>query len=146
MKKTIEIDIPEGYEIDESKKITDQLLWSNGHCKMIPLKKSMPEKDFNWYVDKYFKTLLNGNGEISGSLMIGNTRQIINTFLKNDFNNIQFELKIGLFKFVCDDLGLKFTDAIAYEHLEFGAMINCPGKFTKLLKIIPFDLIQSLKL
>jgi hypothetical protein len=89
MKKTIEIDVPTGYEISGQ-------IMTGLETISFNLIKVEPKKDFEWYVKKY---LVN---EFLDKVRLG----IL--FHNNNWQNIPFEIKIGLLKFICDNNGLSF--------------------------------------
>ena len=85
-KKIITIEIPEGYEVGT------KIISHDSVC--IDFKK-IEEKNFDWYVDEYFKRNI--------------AYETITIRLKTgDFTTVPFENKIGLLKFICDDIGIKW--------------------------------------
>jgi len=79
--------IPEGYEFEKA--VSGSSI-SPGMQIMIQLWfKKKEVKDFKWYANKYFK---DGGNRLSYQIA--------------DFDSIPFEFKIGLLKFICNDIGV----------------------------------------
>lgn len=75
--------IPEEYELDIDSK---HEFYKTKQKIRIPIRKK-EVKDFKWYANKYFK-----DGRYRLAYQIA------------DYDSIPFEFKIGLLKFICDDL------------------------------------------
>jgi hypothetical protein len=93
MKRTVEIEIPDGYELDSGGQNNPNIY--DGKPVIFMWLKKVEEKNFNWYVeqynliDKYFLDILTGR-----------------------FAGIPFEIKIGLLKFICDEIQIDLLDYI----------------------------------
>jgi hypothetical protein len=101
--------------------------------RLIPKLKKKEVKDWNWYVNEYFD---------GGSLVrykdwtIEAVKAIIN---KEDYNSLHFEIKIGLFKFICDDLKYNWFDTFYF------IKVNHIPEDVTLSMILPPDFVKSLK-
>ena len=64
----------------------------------------------------------------------------------NDFNSIPFELKIGLLKFICDDVGLRWVAfLLAYDRgVDELDKFMAGEKFDLIKKIIPKEFLKSI--
>lgn len=103
------IEIPEGYEVDST--FTSIGTVPSPRIELVLKKKQT--KDFLWYIDRYL--------DISGS---STSDEIVNWFeyqqadaLKHKLKTSQFslvpwEIKIGLFKFICEENGLDKDDIL----------------------------------
>jgi hypothetical protein len=121
MKKTIEIEIPEGYEVDKSVEISSGCI--------VKFRK-MEEKDFMDYFNDYLKYL----ESFSTAVYLGYTA----AFSMGEYDEIRFEIKIGLFKFICDELKLDWTTEIA--------LVFNPRPISKeLYRICPAEFINSIR-
>jgi hypothetical protein len=126
-KQTIEIDVPDGYEVKD-------IMYPNGATlgeptffiiKILATKKEI--KDFNWYVDQYCENY--------------------KSLIKFEFNllkldSMAFELKIGLLKFICDDLGFDFWD-IGFELSNKSVDYYSPNA-KKIHDLCPLEFLQSI--
>jgi hypothetical protein len=88
--------IPEGYQIDysiqyEVAQLKDSI--------MIQIKKK-EVKNFDWYAQKYFNKI--------------NKKYNIELVIDSNFEDVvfPFEFKIGLLKFICDDIDVNFFTII----------------------------------
>lgn len=109
MKKTIEVEVPEGYEID-----INYISGIGGAAPYIniPLKK-VEVKNWKWYVEEYFKTS-SRNAKLANPLSTISDSYLQTTkenFLCKDFGQI-WEYKIGLLKFICNDLKVSFAQVV----------------------------------
>ena len=108
--------IPEGYEFN-----WNRALWlEEEECISIPIREKKKEevKDFDWYMKQY---------------RLKSYRHID----KNNFLKASFESKIGLLKFICDDLNIpvdiyfaiSYVDRHGWEHKVKRLKDICPPEF-----------------
>lgn len=119
--------IPEGYELDSdmSKKLFGHL---DCDSNIFIILKKKEVKDFKWYWNEYSKTGL-----------LRNFEGVCIEFETKHYDNIPFEIKIGLLKFICDGLDLVYLEYI--QHLGNGWGLD---KFKKLKDICPPEFLNSI--
>lgn len=125
--------IPEGYEPElssEGKLVVGYYDSSNtSKIIVIQIHKKKEVKDFKWYAKDY--TLKSRNyTEISKLYKL---EMQLNA---NDFDSIPFELKIGLLKFICDD--------IECDWKLFLDIRESKPEFTKICAICPAEFLNSI--
>ena len=126
MKQTIEIDVPEDYEI------SCQTNSSNGIY--IDFKKK-EVKNWEWYLEKYLHSL-------AGFLDTHQRTDVRNGFKESDYNNIRLEFKIGLLKFICDDFNESLFHFIFDLNNQYKKVKNI--NYVKIFNICPIEFIDSL--
>jgi hypothetical protein len=137
----IPVDIPEGYELDGNLKLVENFeptYWRGANasiyrpCLYVPLKKK-EVKDFNLYIEEYFKAFRHIH---ISEIIIPDLKGL---FKENKYLYIPFEIKIGLLKFICDDLG--------HGKVQFVYVLDCINKKEvgfKLLEICPKEFLYSI--
>ena len=99
--------IPEGYE--SSGNACMSLCIGEEHIIISIKKKEV--KDFKWYVGEYMNAAyFNIKYKVHGN--------ICDSFRSENFDKVPFEFKIGLLKFICDDLGVPFRLYLSGEYAE----------------------------
>lgn len=112
--------IPEGYYFDRSFEVID--LESNPRIELAF--KPQQQKDFAWYVGEYSKSHVKDFGMNMCDMKI--------------YPHIfPFELRIGLFRFICNDLNLPYIKSL--RCLSIGN-----GVSEKLKQLLPKQFIDSL--
>lgn len=119
--------IPEQYEFDSC---SGNVNFNSGFPTQYIFLKKKEVKDFNWYVNKYFwdenrfcHILTVSRAGFHDSMKIGK------------FEYVPFEFKIGLLKFICDDLKISWKEFIDNRdkiHQTVGCgkvYIICPKEF-----------------
>jgi len=110
MNNTISVIIPEGYEF---KNFGDPILSDGGGALTVLLKKKQT-KDFSFYVDEYLRSGCNTTNDMLCNWI--DDERVIEKLKENlKQNKLQFvpwEVKIGLFKFICKDNNMTFLTAI----------------------------------
>jgi hypothetical protein len=139
MKQTIEIDVPDGYELIRDNKF--EALKNEEICEERIIFKKSQFKNWIWYVDEYCFTELKKNNinhyiEIHGNLML------------NEFDKVLLEFKIGLFIFICNDFCIMtdFWLSVLYCH-RFESRPWDEGLniiFKKIKQLCPEDFLNSL--
>lgn len=122
--------IPEGYELDSSKSYS--FMYSNKNiylAGLIPLKQKQ-EKKFELYINEYHKELIH---YISSHVLHGLRKDVL-----YKSKNIPFWYKIGLLKFICDDLKNDTIDFHIHHRFEFGEWKD------ELLSICPKEFLESI--
>src|SRR5271157_577339 len=110
MKKTIEIDIPEGYKILGYGPIeVDATADSITHNMRVLLEREYI-KDFKFYIKNYFK---GDNIDKNTSDMLGQT--LSDKLLQGNYGMVPFNILIDLLKFICDDLNENWMDVVGLE-------------------------------
>lgn len=115
--------IPEWYELDIESKYE---FYETEQKIRIPVRKK-EVKDFKWYCEKYFNEITpcyneNDHGNI----------------IESDFDHVSFESKIGLLKFICDDLNYSWLE-ITDMHLD-----NPKNPDSKFTGICPPEFLNSI--
>jgi hypothetical protein len=135
MKKTIDIDVPEGYELNS--------IQTNINKDIIPYicinLKKIEVKDWKWYIEEYFK-VSNTNTKLANLLSFISDSYLETTkkhFLIKKVDSI-WEYKIGLLKFICEDLGYDYIyilNLIKHENItrkQYKKLFDiCPKEFLK---------------
>ena len=135
MKKTIEVEVPEGYEITAYQTVVgkgDTISYINIDLKKVII------KDWNWYVENYFKRS-DGNYKLANVLSNVSPTYLLTIktlFLDKEFNNI-WEYKIGLLKFICDDLGYSLPAVLSEIN-------SVRSTYMKIHKICPVEFLDSI--
>ena len=115
--------IPEGYEPELKSGLS--MCDDFGYFTISFKKKEV--KDFKWYAQKYFDKI--------------NKRFCIELIINSDFRNIDFpfEFKIGLLRFICDDIGINM-----FSYLKtLNTPISSIG-FKELERICPPEFLNSI--
>jgi len=137
MKQTIEVDIPEGYEYLK----TIPTLGEDADPTYTVFFKPKQQKDFTFYVDEY----LNVSGvstidQMSNWFNRDQQERIGNNLKTNQFSLVPWEIKIGLFKFICKENKMTFLTALniisEYEHLN--------EWYITIEALIPSDFLDSI--
>jgi hypothetical protein len=132
-KTTIGELIPDGYEISE------QTISTNG----IHFNLKKTKKDFESYVDLYLfddvEFKLSDIHLINSYLSTSAINTIKSNILSRTYNKVPFEIKIGLIKFICDDLQLNFN----YVLNGFNTGLVSIG-MTKFYNIVPIEFMQTI--
>ena len=129
--------IPKGYKVEAiTENYSDK---QNGKAVInIWLKKKEPEgKSFQWYLIEYEKKIRN----------ISNLYELdveIPLQMRN-FTSIPFEFRIGLLKFICDDLCLQ-----RHEYIEILAILSykqelSSSRMDKIRQICPKEFLETFK-
>jgi hypothetical protein len=121
--------IPEGWEIDNdnSSSISDQYI-------VIPLR-MLPKKDFMGYAKDYYNRHLN-------RLTSTHMESFIECLYSENYEGIPFVFRIGLIKFICEDLKLTLDDM--YHYLRVYYVDDMPSKFDTIYSIVPSEFMDSL--
>lgn len=116
--------IPEGYELEKidfcNKSLENiSILVHNLH---IPIKKK-EVKDFKWYCENYFN-------EITPSYNENDDKSMSNS----KYDKCSFESKIGLLKFICDDIGVDWKHGMkmqlnGWSTIAYKTESICPPEF-----------------
>jgi len=139
------IKIPDGYEIDETEEsiLIDKQMFFNWQHKphlVTLLKKKQPkQKSFEIYIDEYLKQLdCNYFSEYcdDNEGLFGNRFP----FVFKSFNTIPFEYRIGLLRFICEDLGIIFYQTSLYTILK-----SCDSQIEELREICPKEFLETFK-
>ena len=101
MKHTLDITLPEGYEVDEQILTTEM----NSQKPMVFITtKKKNTKDFAFYVDEYLRSDYNTTNDMLCNWFDKDQLEKIGNNLKqNKLQFVPWEIKIGLIKFICKD-------------------------------------------
>lgn len=120
--------IPDGYELTGG--CSER--YSAEHEGIVVYIKKKKVKDFDWYAVQY-----------SNKSCVFHTRKEIDSFLYYigvcDYLNISFEIKIGLLKFICDDLKVSWKEVI-HDRFVFGEN----NTYNNFYAICPINFIVSI--
>lgn len=89
------------------------------------------QKDFDTYIKEYLTPFL--SSELGQSF----NDKMIEFYNKKDYSNIPFEIKIGLLKFICDDLKINWYSALIYKY-------NNLKWYKEIKNICPKDFLNSI--
>ena len=110
MKHTISL--PEGYEFDH---VASPILGNGGGALTVILKKKQ-QKTFDWYVDQYLDVSAGStNYEIRNWLDNDDLESMSERLKTKQYNLVPWEVKIGLFKFICDDINWYWATVCLYD-------------------------------
>jgi len=98
------IEVPDGYTFDESYKQYTDLVNDNTGLIILKIIKE-PIKDWDYYVSHYF----NQDIRFNFSTPNGYCRDLI---FKNDYDNVPFEIKIGILKYIVNNMKIGILTAI----------------------------------
>jgi len=121
--------VPEGYKLDTND-ISGLSFVQGREYFTVPIKKK-EVKDFKWYAKEYL-SIKTKEGFVEGPYHIN-----ISDYSVGIYDRVPFEFKIGLLKFICDDLGFNMLDyvhGLYVSRLENIAVTNaiksiCPPEF-----------------
>lgn len=129
----IPVEIPEGYELDGELKLVENFeptYWRGEKASiyrpcLYALLKKKEVKDFNWYIDLYIESSIFNEEMHSWHF---------EKLKENKYIDVCFEIKIGLLKFICDDLNIDILYYLRKDFIdnsdEIVKIFNiCPGKF-----------------
>lgn len=119
-----EIEIPEGYKFSH---IAPPILSNGGGVISVILEKQ-PTKGFDWYVDEYLNDSVCTSEILTNWIPDSNLHTLISHLHKRQFNKIPWEIKIGLFRFICDKGKADWVSQ--YElYSQLGALDGFPKEF-----------------
>jgi hypothetical protein len=122
--------IPEGYEIDHN-----STSFPSGSTSIVVPIKRCQNKNFIWYVGQYYVNNL--------SFLINKSKfEFQDSFISLNYDVIPFGLRIGLLKFICEDLKLTLDDM--YHYLRVYYVDDMPSKFDTIYSIVPSEFMDSL--
>lgn len=143
MKQTIEINIPDGYELDSREQ--DSMVYDN------PMKRSYvsvyikqkQQKTFDWYVDQYLDASAGStNDELRNWLNFDDVFVLSGRLKTKQYNLVPWEVKIGLVKFICKDKSL-YVPSVIYDLCGE----TCDSSDTdKIRQICPIEFLNSIAL
>ena len=114
MKHTVDIILPEGYEVLDQVVTTE--INSNNPLIMI-LTKKKKGKTFDFYVDEYLRSDYNTTNDMLCNWFEPQQIETIKKRLKyENFKVVPWEVKIGLLKFIAKDIHLPTIEAIKYSN------------------------------
>jgi hypothetical protein len=124
--------IPDGYEYKQSISYAA----SSDVQKIVIDAKKREIKDFDWYVKKYFDKGL----ELNMAAHVNYRHALLNGV----YYILPFEIKIGLFKFICDDLKVDYAATLHYIN-NFHSGSTChQAKYHILYAVCPKEFLESL--
>lgn len=133
--------IPEGYDLDTTKEVYNGSI-SIGEVGvgniMIPIKKK-EEKNFEWYIEKYFET------NFMFFIRDEYEKPMKEKLLDGYFSVIDFEIRIGLLKFIYEDISKNSN--IKLPWLYTLVLVQNYTKHTsrpKIMDICPKEFLDSL--
>lgn len=111
--------IPEGFELSEEPVSEGGVLMpkneSDFQYKCIWFKKK--QKDFDWYIKQFFTT---GEYEepcskhMSDWLTLDDIADLETRFMDKNYASIPFEIKIGMLKYICDDVDVHWANMMSF--------------------------------
>jgi len=117
MKQNIEIEIPDGYEIENIEHAQVYAKHNPTQLVTVQLKKKQT-KDFSFYVDEYLRSDCNTtNDMLCNWFEKDQLERIGNNLKQNKLDFVPWEVKTGLFKFVCKDKGYRWSSVIYNDKL-----------------------------
>lgn len=131
MKKQIEIDIPDGWEWSSTATGSNKSDDDYQTVSVTVILKKLPVKDFDWYINGYFERMRLSKVDLR-------TIGVMMSLERGEYESIPFEIKIGLLKFICDDIDVDWKIAVFYDH-KYTATCH----IIKLSKICPEEFLKS---
>lgn len=137
MKHTLDITLPEGYEVDEQILTTEM----NSQKPMVFITtKKKKGKTFDFYVDEYLRSDYNTtNDMLCNWFDKDQLEKIGNNIKQNKLQFIPWEVKIGLVKFMCKDMQINFMSVI---WIEYSDNKSCRTEYLK--QICPVGFLESI--
>ena len=122
--------IPEGYELsfDKGYCLSAHLIEDGEICLNV---KKKEVKDFKWYVKKYFERYNKYLNTTKDEFPVNE-----NFIEKGNYKYVPFEIRIGLLKFICDDLKCDWKLFIDIRESK--------PEFTKVCAICPPEFLNSI--
>lgn len=146
MKQTIEIDIPEGYEVVSTDGMSALEKEGSGCYVTIVKCKKKQTKTFDWFVDEYLRDTTGSTvEELRNWINNRDLETARNRLKKGHYNLVAWEIKIGLFKFICEYEGL--SDIYYYLHeYNKSRLAGCSVQYDglRIRKIFPDGFISDL--
>jgi arabinogalactan endo-1,4-beta-galactosidase len=128
--------IPDGLEINNEGVDIDP-----NAAIIIRLKSKVETKDFNWYIDTYLRE------NVKVSCFSLNYNDLMN----GNYNKVPFEIKIGLLKFIYDDIEFEYKKHFEVALSEIRSLlriktiaITVSGIANEIMSICPKDFLESL--
>ena len=134
--------LPEGYELcfsNKSKLIFSETMDDIEYLN-IPLKKK-EEKNFEWYIERYLTNPFGHLSHLKNWFSSGRGETLKIWLLANDLEAVPFEIKIGLLKFICDDLNIEFLHVLTY--IKSSDRLLFEGS-NKLVRLCPKEFLESI--
>jgi hypothetical protein len=139
MKQTIEFEVPEGYELIKDNYFNDLSDNEILDCRIL-FRKKEEIKDFHYYIDMYMLHTPNNIIDFWGSPTANIF--LVKQFIQYNFNSIPFEIKIGLLKFICDDIAPNDFFSFVIDYCN-----GCKAKnsdYIKIRNICPKEFLESM--
>lgn len=96
----VTFNIPQGYEFDRIDPST-----SSGGTQITVILKKQQTKNFNYFVDEYLTDFSGSTCDVITNWISDNDLSIARNNLKDrKFNMVPWEIKIGLFRFICNEM------------------------------------------
>ena len=127
--RAIDVSIPEGYEYSH---MAEPVLSDGGGILQVVLKKKNI-KTFDFYVDEYLRNDYNTTNDMLCNWFYKDQLEKIGNNLKqNKLQFVPWEVKIGLLKFICNDIHIPWGE---YIHQFNGSVYS--SEIIAVTKIIP---------
>lgn len=128
--------LPDGYKFTKISGHKKEGYLGNDKTMKVKLFFEKGKKDFGWYVMQYVGTVLLNNHKIG--LIIDGISPI----------EYPFEFKIGLLKFICDDLDVSWCNTLSFlNHKYVNKLEDLNGTFFfKVIDICPEEFLKSIVL
>ena len=126
--------IPEGYEFGGANS-AEAYSEEEGGALFVTIYRKKKQKSFNDYVNEYFDS----------KQFYEKSRKDVYIILVNKGVSCPFEVKIGILKFICDDIGINWSNYIIYRnHIRMGMEGLNGSAFSELENILPKEFIEIL--
>lgn len=141
--------IPDGYELDPPR----LNFYDDSNCSYeyiaIPVKQK-PKKDLEWYAINYAEKIKNYSAILTNFRFyaLAMATNLSSDFINNNYDEIPFEFRIGLFKYICDDLEIDnenmFYFLTEYKNMKANGEKWTTVNFNYLETICPKKYLMSL--
>lgn len=146
MKEEIIVNIPY-HEEDKHLNIDGSVINLGNYKITIVSRPKTPTKDFSFYVDQY----LYENGSTNDQIVNWLSDDIISVakyrLKTNQFSLVPWEVKMGLFRFICDEHKMTWNDIVGFfVYYNSGTINNCSEQYlgNRVISILPQEFIDDL--
>ena len=122
--------IPDGYEFDNANS-AEVYSEEGGGALMVSIFRKKKQKSFDYYTADYLIGFCNKHSMHTSDY-----------YLRLGVNNLPFEIKIGLLKFICEDIGYSFYHVIRSIYHKNWSSDN--GDNARIFEICPISFLKSI--
>lgn len=137
--------IPDGYEFKHAES-ADAFAEEEGVVTFVTIHRNKKQKTFEDYVGGYTSVLPDRIGTSIMSCIESDGRTCLKNILNKEyFYKVPFEFKIGLLKFICDDMKVNWNNYLEYKKDQYMGMEGLIGvEFIEIESVVPNEFVQSI--